>query len=228
MTKATPTKKAAPKKKTGAKARGPYENKRAVLTTRITGKTRKALENAAAMSGRSLSQEIEHRLERSFLVEDSLGLIGIHPEIARLIKNLLDAQRVIEMRTGAPVGNDSESAIAFGSAMSVIARQFSKNKTPSKVILEYEKKQEKKFQKRHKKRLSDAKKGAEMDILEFPDDKWTDSPIIRSHILGQTIGKSLTGFKEDEDPLSDLNERIHKRYIEELKRQDDDYDNLDM
>ncbi len=44
----------------------PSKDKRPVLTTRITQKTRDLLEEAVLVSGRSLSQEIEIRLEKSF------------------------------------------------------------------------------------------------------------------------------------------------------------------
>jgi hypothetical protein len=50
----------------GPKPKGPFEDKRRTLTTRITEATRLALENSAAEKGRSLSQEIEFRIECSF------------------------------------------------------------------------------------------------------------------------------------------------------------------
>lgn len=46
--------------------RGEFQNKSRVLSTRIREDTRKALAEAASASGRSLSQEIEYRLRRSF------------------------------------------------------------------------------------------------------------------------------------------------------------------
>ena len=52
--------------KPGPKPRGPFADKRRTLTTRITDRTRQRLEDAAAATDRSLSQEIELRLERSF------------------------------------------------------------------------------------------------------------------------------------------------------------------
>lgn len=62
-----------PHGKPGPKPRGPYEGKRETLTTRITPSTRRKLDQAAEAADRSLSQEIELRLERSFDREDSLG-----------------------------------------------------------------------------------------------------------------------------------------------------------
>jgi len=54
----------------GPKPRGPFSNKRCQINTKITGDTRKALEDAADHAGRSLSQEIELRLVRSFRDDD--------------------------------------------------------------------------------------------------------------------------------------------------------------
>ena len=63
-----------PKKRgPGRPARGPYTDKRKTLTTRITADMRQALEDAAAKADRSLSQEIELRLEQSFRVGDLFG-----------------------------------------------------------------------------------------------------------------------------------------------------------
>lgn len=59
--------------KPGPKPRGPYEGKRETITTRITPSTRRKLDQAAEATDRSLSQEIEFRLERSFDREDGLG-----------------------------------------------------------------------------------------------------------------------------------------------------------
>jgi hypothetical protein len=52
--------------KRGAVPRGEFTNKSGVLSTRIREDTRAALQEAAAATKRSLSQEIEHRLRRSF------------------------------------------------------------------------------------------------------------------------------------------------------------------
>ena len=62
----------------GPRPRGPYADKRKTLTTRITTKTRERLDAAAKATDRSLSQEIEFRLEQSFLRTDieALGLVS--------------------------------------------------------------------------------------------------------------------------------------------------------
>lgn len=54
------------KRRTGPAPKGAYAGKSMVLSTRITPETRAALVGAKTKSGRSLSQEIEHRLRRSF------------------------------------------------------------------------------------------------------------------------------------------------------------------
>lgn len=50
----------------GPKPKGPFADKRATLATRITDETRQKLDQAAAANGRSLSQEVEVRIEESF------------------------------------------------------------------------------------------------------------------------------------------------------------------
>jgi hypothetical protein len=57
-----------PKKATGTRGRG----KRVSLNMKTTEKTREMLVRAAAASGRSLVQEVEHRVERSLVGEAEL------------------------------------------------------------------------------------------------------------------------------------------------------------
>jgi hypothetical protein len=60
------------RKRRGPQPRGEFEDKRRTLTTRITDITRQRLEAASRTNGRSLSQEIEWRLERSFEQQGAL------------------------------------------------------------------------------------------------------------------------------------------------------------
>lgn len=55
--------------KRGPAPKGEFSDKSKVISTRIRADTREALEAAAAASGRSLSQEIERRLRRSFDID---------------------------------------------------------------------------------------------------------------------------------------------------------------
>src|SRR5262245_56685576 len=83
-------------KKRGPAPRGPFEEKRRTLTTRITDATRRRLEDAANRAGRSLSQEIEFRLDQSLRGDDTWG----GPELHALFRMLSGAASLIERRTG--------------------------------------------------------------------------------------------------------------------------------
>ncbi len=95
-----------PRAKPGPKPRGPFEGKRKTLTTRITEETRERLEQAAESTGRSLSQEIELRLERAFLEEhakfEEFGGEGIY----RFMKVLAAVVGVVEHRVGKKFDED--------------------------------------------------------------------------------------------------------------------------
>jgi hypothetical protein len=62
--------------KRGPAPQGEYAGKSQVLSTRIRPDTRAALQEASKKSGRSLSQEIEHRLRRTF-IEDKKEVADI-------------------------------------------------------------------------------------------------------------------------------------------------------
>ena len=93
----------AKKGKPGPKPRGPFKNKRRTLTTKITESTRRNLEDAAAATGRSLSQEIEFRLDESLLEDDARrdreerAYGGAHTHA--LLRLLGDTIKGIEMQT---------------------------------------------------------------------------------------------------------------------------------
>ncbi len=59
------------RRRPGPKPRGPYADQRRTITTRITEKTRHTLEKSAERRDRSLSQEIEFRLEQSFMKDEA-------------------------------------------------------------------------------------------------------------------------------------------------------------
>lgn len=72
----------------GPKPQGPFEYKRRMLTTRITDDIRTKLDAAAGAAGRSLSQEIEMRLESSFQAEGQLREaleLTLGPQVAALV-----------------------------------------------------------------------------------------------------------------------------------------------
>lgn len=83
-------------RKPGPGPRGPFENKRQVLTTRITEATRAALQAASEATGRSLSQEIEVRLEASFRADKEARVfsdIFYGTELASLLELVGKAMR---------------------------------------------------------------------------------------------------------------------------------------
>jgi hypothetical protein len=57
----------------GPAPRGEYVGKSSVFSTRITPDLRKKLEQAAKRSGRSVSQEVESRLDRTFTEDDAIA-----------------------------------------------------------------------------------------------------------------------------------------------------------
>jgi hypothetical protein len=78
----------------GRKPRGEYTGKSVVFSTRLRADTKEALANAAKRSGRSLSQEAEHRLRRSFDEDrDLIERFGGRKNygLLRLIGSCLDA-----------------------------------------------------------------------------------------------------------------------------------------
>jgi predicted HicB family RNase H-like nuclease len=72
--------------KRGRKPLPEGEGKRAPLSMRTTQSLRVKLELAAAQSGRSLAQEVEHRLEQSF-IHDALG--DLEARVKRLAEDVL-------------------------------------------------------------------------------------------------------------------------------------------
>ena len=80
-------------KQRGAKPEGAYSGKSEVLSTRIRPDTRKQLVAAAHASGRSLSQEVEHRLRRTFADDVEVTKIFGSPRnygLMRVIAAIID------------------------------------------------------------------------------------------------------------------------------------------
>ena len=84
----------------GRPPRGPYANKRKTLSTRITSTLRTRLEEAAEESGRSLSQEIEFRLEQSFADDQAKHEAFGGKHVYALMRLLGSAVSLIETGTG--------------------------------------------------------------------------------------------------------------------------------
>jgi hypothetical protein len=75
----------------GPRPKGEYAGKSSVFSTRIRPILRKSLEKAAKTSGRSLSQEVEHRLSRSFVEDDRIADAFGDRRTYRLMRLMSDA-----------------------------------------------------------------------------------------------------------------------------------------
>jgi hypothetical protein len=83
-----------PRKAPDTKGRG----KRVALNMKTTEETRKMLARAAAASGRSLIQEVEHHLERSLVSE--VELYGQWAPLYRLIQQYLRSLGILRTKNG--------------------------------------------------------------------------------------------------------------------------------
>ena len=114
-------------KKMGRPALPPGEKRGASMGFRPTPEIRGKLEEAAKANGRSMSQEVEHRLERSFSEEDYLALLYGDPNMLELVREFLDAKRLIETHLKKSVWGDLDSHEAMKSAL----RRLIAQKAPS-------------------------------------------------------------------------------------------------
>ena len=126
---------AAPAKarKRGRPALPPEEKKRPSMGFRPTAELRKQIEQAAAQSGLSMTQEIERRLERSFTEEANLQWayekIIDDEALHRAIMMTNHFIKVSEEETGVPWKQDpelrKEATIFFESQLVIEAAKFS-------------------------------------------------------------------------------------------------------
>src|SRR5262245_22340666 len=111
----------------GRKPRGEFRGKSATLTTRITPETRAALERAAAKSDRSLSQEVEARLNLSLRKERTTD--------ARHIRALGEAvmliARYIERATKKPWNRDANTGQAVRQGCDLLISHFAPRGLPT-------------------------------------------------------------------------------------------------
>jgi predicted HicB family RNase H-like nuclease len=80
----------------GPRPKGEYAGKSSVFSTRIRPDLRKNLERAAKTSGRSLSQEVEHRLRRSFVEDDKIADVFGDRRTYRLMRLMSDAIQFVQ------------------------------------------------------------------------------------------------------------------------------------
>ncbi len=123
----------------------PGEGKVAPLNMRTTKEIRERLEKAAADSGRSLVQEVETRIERSFLIEDHLAVIAGDPATAVFVREMLEAQRLIETHQGKSVWDEFECHEAMKAALNRLLKQHAPKPSRrfEKKLADYERYKEK-------------------------------------------------------------------------------------
>jgi Arc-like DNA binding domain len=98
------------------------DGKRCPLNMRTTRETRERLEAAAAANGRSLAQEVEARLERSFQQEAVLGT----PEMARLAFQMAASFAVATGGTSAWTTDPAEYVNGVDAVFRALLEQFPK------------------------------------------------------------------------------------------------------
>lgn len=91
-----------PAKKRGRPALPPGEGRRNTLNLRITNDLKARMEGSAKASGRSVSQEAEFRLERSFIAEDTMYEQFGGEEWSRLMQFFALSFQTAEPKTADP------------------------------------------------------------------------------------------------------------------------------
>ena len=112
--------KTAPTRKRGRPPLPEGEGKRYPLSMRTTKALRSRLEAARIDSGRSLAQEVEHRLDDSFRAEKYLAIICGGGETAKLFKQIINVRELIEYRCGKLEWNVLEIHEAYLTAVSAL------------------------------------------------------------------------------------------------------------
>lgn len=85
------------------------EDRRNPINSRIRDGLRERLEEAAKLSDRTLSHEIEERLERSFDAQDVMMKAFHNEKNLSIATAIVSAWRVIEIATGRPWTDDAET-----------------------------------------------------------------------------------------------------------------------
>ena len=95
--------------KPGPKSRGPYEYQRQTLTTRVTDGMRTKIDDAAARNDRSLSQEVEFRLEQSFRDELFMEAAYGDRHLREVFRTVALGVEALERQTGKKWADDRET-----------------------------------------------------------------------------------------------------------------------
>jgi hypothetical protein len=103
----------------GRKPRGEFKGKSATLTTRIMPETRAAMQRAAQKSGRSLSQEVERRLNDSVLNDRNR-----RSDVRALVEAIAIVSEKVEIATGKNWLQDAFTGEALRHGIEVLVRHF--------------------------------------------------------------------------------------------------------
>ena len=115
----------------GRKPRGEFKGKSATLTTRITAETRAAMERAAQKSRRSLSQEVERRLNDSVLNDRNR-----RSDVRALVEAIAIVAEKVEKATGKHWLQDASTGEELRRGIDVLVRHFAPHGARPKVLPE--------------------------------------------------------------------------------------------
>jgi hypothetical protein len=108
----------------GRKPKGDYAGKAATFTTRIRPELRAALDRAAAEKERSLSQEVERRLDESFKLPAKMAKDFGPPHIAALARLVAEVGKTVEVLTGLNWRQDRFTCEAFRASVNILLDQL--------------------------------------------------------------------------------------------------------
>jgi len=109
--------------KRGRPSLAPGQRKRNNVTIRMRDEVKSAVQDAGSAKGRSLSEEIEYRVERSLLVEDHFALAFEDARTADFVRETLETKRLIEAYQKKSIWDDLESHEAMKAALTRLINQ---------------------------------------------------------------------------------------------------------
>jgi hypothetical protein len=112
----------------------PSKGKRGTFTFRVTGFLRGHLEAAADASGRSVSEEIEHRLEQTYLLDRIIG----DPRSGELVRQVITCLDMARPESGQAWYTSETSKQALGIALAQLVNPQRKKELPERLGSEAE------------------------------------------------------------------------------------------
>lgn len=176
----------AKKAKVGRPSVSADQRRQAALGFRPTPEIRQKLEERAATNLRSLSAEIESRLEQSFTTEGVLGVLGADAKTAAFLTDFLHVKSLIETHTGKSAWTDYEAHLALSSAVQqlLLERAPKPSADMKKRTASWEK---------EKKRKKGAYGGPRGIVgLDLAGDWSGTSPIEQAEIVGKAAARTVS------------------------------------